>query len=186
MTDNRKAKDRKILWVRFPEGHAKLCIMTLPDRGPGLLLLHDNSDAGKKVMENAEKMGFRVARMKSGGHASVFMRRSDGYPFGTRELAHRLGGVATPVFESVIRKEAYPRPSVKPVPVEERKRAEPVVLKNPNGEEKGVPEKSKSTDPRTAMEIAAFLSRIDLPLDRRQEITPETEQSMNEPSFEIN
>lgn len=99
--------EKKQLWVRFPKGEAKLCLMEYKNT-PGLFLMHKDTPAGRSVMEKAEKIGFRTVRRPT-GTASMMLRGPNGYPFGIRSLAQALGGVAIEIPLSVIRAEAFPR-----------------------------------------------------------------------------
>lgn len=112
-------QDKEILWVRFPDGEAKVSMMTWDGR-PGLLIQHKDDARGEAVKTRAAALGFKTARMQSGRVCSFMLRPDAGYPFKTRELARALGGVALPVKESVIRAEAFPRPATAPAAARRR------------------------------------------------------------------
>lgn len=152
-----KTRSKNLPWVRFPQGEAKLRIISHPDMPPGLLIVHRDSDEGRAVMERARALGFQIARMKSGVNACVYYRNENGYPFGIRQLAEAIGGVVVKVSEEVIRGEAYPRPAATPT-VSTAKDAEPAV-QEPQAEPE--PE-TYVADASAGEDIAAFLADLDL------------------------
>lgn len=178
-------QDREILWVRFPDGEAKVSMMSWDGR-PGLLIQHKEDARGEAVKARAKEIGFKTARMQSGRVCSFMIRPENGYPFRTRELARALGGVALPVKESVIRAEAFPRPATAPAaarrpvarPVEPETQTAPVSAPAPVAAAQDTPEPAAAAepepqrvlaDPQVGDEIAALLSGADLHPDEPAE-----------------
>lgn len=174
-------QDREILWVRFPDGEAKVSMMSWDGR-PGLLIQHKEDARGEAVKARAKEIGFKTARMQSGRVCSFMIRPENGYPFRTRELARALGGVALPVKESVIRAEAFPRPATAPAAARRpvARPAKPEVQNSPAPVEAAratsepapaaEPEPQRVlADPQVGDEIAALLSGADLRPDEPAE-----------------